>query len=407
VFDVLYTKAVGVHTREMYYHDGDDWVLFHTEILTVTWEWHTNWNRDKLVRVSSDTNGLLYEKTLDVDDGTYTVYTKPYSECLTVTEPIMGGETFNPDHYPQRPHVGVISWSDHEMLSVGEGTVSFVDWNEDADGISDRIFSTLTYSEPLDPTSVGAQVDEMLASVPLQVANQAAVNLYDGTGLDAEPLSGYIGFQSTQLATYRGNLINLFYVVTYGGDLELRMTATTVDTDDATCSDGENREQTFTPAAFTFHLPGQEGNGDGVLWEVGDTVNESGWMYLPYAQPSAINLETDVVTWAAGGPTTRAASAFGKKSLLARTEPEAWVIFVPYDHLTDTYLTDDTVCLDAGPVTSCLRYYYHTDADDGGTGSAENFTFDEAGIIYREIPVIVGPPGDCPAGTVAVNPCIP
>jgi hypothetical protein len=392
IYEVLYRKVVAVHTIHHYwtYDEGENYEEWTSVTLTVTWELHPVLNIITYASVVSSLNGLIYERE---DDGvtTPTEYFKPLIDFTKPNDP--DGNPFQVEVTPY----GVIldAYTEREITAVGTGTLSSegraLGGGLDGLQVRNRIETVITQSEPMNPTTIGAELAAMLATVPLQRPNQAAVNAVDGVG---DPLTGYLGFNSTQIATYLGNLVSL----TYDTEGTLQQEISSVLTSDLTCVAGQNREQTFTPAALNIVPATSAGTGGGTLYVVSDPY----WIFTP-----TLGIDETIFSSPGYGWTAELASATGKKSLLARIYPDDWTIFLPQEAITGEYLPEEATCL-GSDIDECYRYYYPSGADAGGSGvDSINLTFTGEGIIYREIPFISSPTPPCPEGVwpEGTNPC--
>lgn len=396
VFPKIYRKMTVRHEIDVYEPVWDGTHSF----ITGNAFWYSAWNtlvgemvhplvnQVNTVRTGSH-SGVLCSFTYDLATGGFTTYTLPTADIAVIGPSPINGDYANPDILPTSLPGGFV---EQKIMSVSEGSVTsrVRVWFDMVDGIlAYELRTTVTQENPWDPESIRDEVNAMLATVPLQKPNQAITGV---TGPGGSPVSGYVGFDSTKIAPYKGNLITLFYDVGVVGapDLTLKAIINQVrSTSDTYCGSAceplHGRPLSFTPAAMEIELPGG-GTGLGVLYTAGQ---DAGFEY----QFRSCSLSRVSAVGAA------------KKTLLSRQKVDAWTLLRPQDYITKEW--EAPVCLGTN-ITKCLRYYYPAGSDGGGGASADNFSFSGDGVVWREIPLLPPPlPPCCPTGFLDfTNPCL-
>ena len=409
----LYRHAVIEHVKDSYYWNGSGWSFFETTTLTIEIQYSHNCDLMTDLTIVGSINGTIVENHYGCETSEFT---KDFADWITHTDP-MGGT----GHDDLVPRAGSIGGYVAKVLSCSESSMVSELRSVDENGLNSLITTTVTLSDPVEPASIISELAEMLATVPLQRTSQPVTA---SPFLGGSETAGNIGFRTVGASPFLGNSVYLYYDEDCC-ESALKMKYATVggipgvSTSDFNCGCGDDnspvmvqdRRQTYSPAWFDYTLATTGEVGDGTMF-VADDPNwiygiTGGWVFSP--GPGTWSFAIDSLFF------SHEASGQAKKSLLGRTYPDDWTAMFLRDE-DDEYI-DPATCLDTD-TDECLRYYYPTGADAGGSGpNSKNFVLTGRGEIIRRLvlkTIIIEPftctyGGTCPEGEEVglplANPC--
>lgn len=419
-FQKLYRKVTVTHIKSAYYPNGSGgWTYWKDYTFTFTREIGPDCNQFTYFKAEGSLNGIVQE---DITCPTPSNFTMDWADWQTETDPSgqPGWDDLPP--WPGSYPGGTVT---NEITAVTEDSVTFLYTASDSGGVFFELETTITVEDPLDTDTIKDVVAAMLASVPLS----KTLTPITGVDEDGAAVSGDWGFYS-QGADF--NHAHVFWDETDCCDaFAVVIPKLAFDSDSGCrCSDDytgteytirvlHDRKQTYRPAAFTFDIPGG-GSGAGSLYSTGDTGGSVIYGYSGrwISEEWETSLQSSVIA-------TADCSAWGKKSLLGRTDPDTWTVLQETDDdgvVEETCLCGETSTPEC-TTTKCFRAYY-PDGADAMVASGNTVVYEiPAGMranIYREIPALtvemtddcpVPPTGepDCPDNedNLTTNPCTP
>jgi hypothetical protein len=421
VLERIFLKTTITHTKYVYEDIGGTWTLV-----------ATRWFKFTIIR-SPDCNQEIYFKAEGELNGTV-------EEWYTCPEPysfVKHWDDWVTDAYGDDlpPYPGFYPAGDTNtniFLSASEASVLFRYEAKSGGQTIFKLDTQIDMEDEFDTDDIRGLVADMLASVPLTRGTPAA---FSGINVDGDPVSGTFGF-SSKGAEFNHATVLWNYDCCDGAVVKIPHVALR-DDDKCRCSETwegseytvrvlYDRKQTYNPAKWAVSIPGAPGGGVGYFYTTGVDGPETVYGYKARWIGAGAPF-----TWDAEGDpnvlSTYEASASGKKSLLARNDPDDWTVLkaVASDGtITETCLLEE-LPPPVDPEARCYRFYYPDGADSAVESSSQAVFIISGtnGDIYREIPLLtiemeddcpVPPPGepDCPTGDdgsdvlVDPNPCL-